>query len=162
MWRISICADFRPIGISFYGAIVFGLGMNILFESVLGHCSLKTFDVKIFMYISKLQWKKLGPIHFWWIEYTFHEWVSPLKFIYFEKATRIWWHLPSKIQINLDIALNFCGLFKNIWSLWKWLHVQVYLSVIYFDIFYSKIKGTKIFTPIKFICQTEYKGLSFT
>ena len=35
---ISILADFRPMGISFHAVVVFGLGKNLLFKSVLGHC----------------------------------------------------------------------------------------------------------------------------
>ena len=38
MWGILILADFRPLGISFHSVIVFGLGKNLLFKSVLGHC----------------------------------------------------------------------------------------------------------------------------
>ena len=38
MWGISILADFRPMGISFHTVAVFGLGKNLLFKSVLGHC----------------------------------------------------------------------------------------------------------------------------
>ena len=38
MWGISILADLRPIGTSFPAVIVFGLGKNLLFKSVLGHC----------------------------------------------------------------------------------------------------------------------------
>ena len=38
MWEISILADFRPIDISVYAVVVFGLGKNLLFKSVLGHC----------------------------------------------------------------------------------------------------------------------------
>ena len=36
MWRISILADIRPMG--FHAVVVFGLGKNLLFKSVLGHC----------------------------------------------------------------------------------------------------------------------------
>ena len=38
MWGILILADFRPMSISFNAVIVFGLGKNLLFKSVLGHC----------------------------------------------------------------------------------------------------------------------------
>ena len=37
-WGISILADFRPRLISFHAVIVFGLGKNLLFKSVLRHC----------------------------------------------------------------------------------------------------------------------------
>ena len=40
MWGISILVDFRPMGISFHAVIVFGLGKNLLFKSVLGHCGI--------------------------------------------------------------------------------------------------------------------------
>ena len=36
MWRISILADIRPMGINFHAVIVFGLGKDLLFKSVLG------------------------------------------------------------------------------------------------------------------------------
>ena len=36
MWGISILVDFRPT----YPVIVFGLGKNILFKYVLGHCAI--------------------------------------------------------------------------------------------------------------------------
>ena len=35
MWGISILAEW---GISFHAVVVFGLGKNLLFKSVLGHC----------------------------------------------------------------------------------------------------------------------------
>ena len=38
MWGISILADLDLCGISFHAVVVFGLGKNILFKSVLGHC----------------------------------------------------------------------------------------------------------------------------
>ena len=39
MWGISILDDFKPMGykLSCCG-IVFGLGKNLLFKSILGHC----------------------------------------------------------------------------------------------------------------------------
>ena len=39
-WWISILADFRPMGYSFHAIIVFGVGKNLLFKYVLGHCGL--------------------------------------------------------------------------------------------------------------------------
>ena len=40
MWRISNLADIRPMGgISFHAMVVFGLGKNILFKSMLGSCA---------------------------------------------------------------------------------------------------------------------------
>ena len=45
MWGISILADFRFIdlwGMRFHAVEVFGLGKNLLFKSVLGHCTVKT------------------------------------------------------------------------------------------------------------------------
>ena len=50
MWGISILADFGFIdlwGMRFHAVEVFGLGKNLLFKSVLGHCvnlSLYNFD----------------------------------------------------------------------------------------------------------------------
>ena len=44
MWGISILADFRFIdlwGMRFPAVEVFGLGKNLLFKSVLGHCAAK-------------------------------------------------------------------------------------------------------------------------
>ena len=43
MWGISILADFTPKlwGISFHAVIVSGLGGNLLFKSVLGHCDVQ-------------------------------------------------------------------------------------------------------------------------
>ena len=41
MWGISILADFRPMGISFHAVVVFGLGKNLLFKFILGHCGKK-------------------------------------------------------------------------------------------------------------------------
>ena len=38
MWGISILADFRPMGYKFSAVVVFGLGKNFLFKSILGHC----------------------------------------------------------------------------------------------------------------------------
>ena len=38
MWGITILADFRPMGYNFHAVVVFGLGKNFLFKSVLGHC----------------------------------------------------------------------------------------------------------------------------
>ena len=38
MLRISILADFRPGGVSFHAAVVFGLDKDILFKYTLGHC----------------------------------------------------------------------------------------------------------------------------
>ena len=40
MWGISILADFRTMlwGISFHAVVVFGLGKDLLFKSVLRHC----------------------------------------------------------------------------------------------------------------------------
>ena len=37
-WGISILADLRP-GVRFQAVAVFGLGKNLLFKSVLGHCT---------------------------------------------------------------------------------------------------------------------------
>ena len=40
-WRISVLADFRPMGLnhSFHAMVVFGLGKNhLLFKSSLGNC----------------------------------------------------------------------------------------------------------------------------
>ena len=39
LWGILILADIRPMGISFYGVVVFGQGKNILFKSMLGRCA---------------------------------------------------------------------------------------------------------------------------
>ena len=41
MWGISIFADLDLWGISFHAVIVFGLGKNLLFKYVLGHCVLR-------------------------------------------------------------------------------------------------------------------------
>ena len=38
MCRILILADIRPMGISFHVVVVFGLGKNLLFKSILGRC----------------------------------------------------------------------------------------------------------------------------
>ena len=38
MCRILILADIRPMGISFHAVLVFGLGKNLLFKSILGRC----------------------------------------------------------------------------------------------------------------------------
>ena len=39
LWRgISILAHLRPMGVSFHAVVAFGLGKNLLFKSVLGHC----------------------------------------------------------------------------------------------------------------------------
>ena len=38
MCRNFILADIRPMGISFHAVVVFGLGKNFLFISVLGRC----------------------------------------------------------------------------------------------------------------------------
>ena len=40
MWAISILADFRPMGHKFHAAVVFDLGKNLLFKSVLEHCAM--------------------------------------------------------------------------------------------------------------------------
>ena len=40
MWGISILADFRPMGYNYHAVVVFGLGKNFLFKSVLGHCEI--------------------------------------------------------------------------------------------------------------------------
>ena len=55
MWGISILADFRPglWGISFQAVVFFGLGKNLLFKSVLGHCRMYGFDA----------WYNVGPLH---------------------------------------------------------------------------------------------------
>ena len=37
-WGISILAAFRPMGYKFSSWVVFGLGKNLLFKSILGHC----------------------------------------------------------------------------------------------------------------------------
>ena len=41
MWEISILADLNLWNISFHAVVVFGLGKNLLFKSVLGHCGPK-------------------------------------------------------------------------------------------------------------------------
>ena len=41
-----ILADFRPMGISFHAVVVFGLGYNLLFKSVLEHCETVTYRVR--------------------------------------------------------------------------------------------------------------------
>ena len=38
MYGISLLDDFKPMGISFHAVVVFGLGKNLLFKSVLGRC----------------------------------------------------------------------------------------------------------------------------
>ena len=38
MRDILILADVRPMGISFHAVVVFGLGKNLLFKSILGRC----------------------------------------------------------------------------------------------------------------------------
>ena len=38
MWGILILADFTPMGRSVHTVIVFGLGKDLLFKFVLGHC----------------------------------------------------------------------------------------------------------------------------
>ena len=43
MWGISILAEFVLWGISFHAVAVFGLGKNLLFKSVLGHCAQEAF-----------------------------------------------------------------------------------------------------------------------
>ena len=45
MWGISTLADLRPKlwGISFHAVVVFGLGKNLLFKSILGHCAPEDF-----------------------------------------------------------------------------------------------------------------------
>ena len=46
---ISILAEFKPMGISFYAVVVFDLGKNHLFKSVLGHCVYgKLFHLNLF------------------------------------------------------------------------------------------------------------------
>jgi hypothetical protein len=37
MWGILILADIRPMG--YNAVVVFGLGKNLLFESVIGRCA---------------------------------------------------------------------------------------------------------------------------
>ena len=50
MWGISILADFRPIwGISFHTVVIFGLGKDFLFKSVLGHCDILRFHEQFLM-----------------------------------------------------------------------------------------------------------------
>ena len=44
MWGISILADFRPMGISFYAVLVFGLSKDFLFKSVLCRTLLKKLE----------------------------------------------------------------------------------------------------------------------
>ena len=47
MWMISNLADIRPMGymgISFHAMVVFGLGKNLLFNSVLGRCGYLDFS----------------------------------------------------------------------------------------------------------------------
>ena len=39
MWGIEFLLILDLWGISFHAAIVFGLGKNLLFKSVLGHCA---------------------------------------------------------------------------------------------------------------------------
>ena len=54
MWGISILADFRPWGISFHAVVVFALGKNLLFKSVLGHCGKehdKSYEPTVLIYI---------------------------------------------------------------------------------------------------------------
>ena len=58
MWGILILADFRPMGISFHAVIVFGLGKDLLFESVLGRCDVPIFR-KQFLNISIFRSKKV-------------------------------------------------------------------------------------------------------
>ena len=38
MCWVLILADIRPIGISFHAVVIFGLGKNLLFKSILGRC----------------------------------------------------------------------------------------------------------------------------
>ena len=38
MWGVEFLLILDLWGISFHGVIVFGLGKNLLFKSVLGHC----------------------------------------------------------------------------------------------------------------------------
>ena len=38
MCRILILADIRPMGYKLHAVVVFGLGKNLLFKSVLGRC----------------------------------------------------------------------------------------------------------------------------
>ena len=53
MWGISILADFRPMWcISFHAVVVFGVGKNLLFKSVLGLCvPRREFFFRIFSYV---------------------------------------------------------------------------------------------------------------
>ena len=39
MCRILILADIGPMGIGFHAAVVFGLGKDFLFKSILGRCA---------------------------------------------------------------------------------------------------------------------------
>ena len=38
MCRILILADIRPKGVGFHAVVVFGMGKDFLFKSILGHC----------------------------------------------------------------------------------------------------------------------------
>ena len=38
MFRILILADIRPMGYKLFAVVVFGLGKNLLFKSILEHC----------------------------------------------------------------------------------------------------------------------------
>ena len=38
MWGFQLLLILDPWGISFHAIVVFGLGKNLLFKSVLGHC----------------------------------------------------------------------------------------------------------------------------
>ena len=42
MCRILILADIRPMGISFHALVIFGLGKNLLFKSILGRCDMES------------------------------------------------------------------------------------------------------------------------
>ena len=54
MWGISILADFRP---SFHAVVVFGLGKNLSFKSVLGHCVLiALFSRDFTCYLNSRSW----------------------------------------------------------------------------------------------------------
>ena len=58
MWGISILANFRPM--SFYFVVVFGLGKDLLFKSVLGHCVQFLFSIEN-MHSMKMHCLKLNP-----------------------------------------------------------------------------------------------------
>ena len=53
MWGISIFADFRSIaGISLHAMVVFGLGKDLLFKSVLENCA--KVPLSSFMFIKQI------------------------------------------------------------------------------------------------------------